>query len=179
MNNEEILAKLEELNNKINEIDSIEQSFDDAMNMIYNKCVSCGITPDSKSPSSLIDAIQNIYDSGINIEGAEINLFTFIMSNEAQNQNTLELKGFTDTPNYVCVSAVNNVWMNTLYDKRANATQVKTSAYATTQTIAYENLSTRFPIFTKDKISIVPLVSGVGDKKATAIVARFTSYNEA
>ena len=100
------------------------------------------------------------------------------MSNSAANRTVLHLDGFTDKPNYVCVSAVSNVWMNTLYDARASTTQVKTSAYATTQTIAYENLANRFPVFTKDQLTIVPLVSGVGDKKATAIVVRFTSYDE-
>lgn len=107
----------------------------------------------------------------------EFQIITWTMSNSASNLSVLNLKGFSDTPNYVSVSAVNNVWMDFIYDARASTTQVKTCAYATTQTIVYENVSTRMPVFTKDQITIVPLVSGVGDKKATAIIARITDYN--
>ena len=107
----------------------------------------------------------------------EFQIITWTMSNSASNLSVLNLKGFSDTPNYVSVSAVNNVWMDFIYDARASTTQVKTCAYATSQTIAYENVSTRMPIFTKDQITIVPLVSGVRDKKATAIIARITDYN--
>lgn len=107
----------------------------------------------------------------------EFQIITWTMSNSASNLSVLNLKGFSDTPNYVSVSAVNNVWMDFIYDARASTTQVKTCAYATNQTIVYENVSTRMPVFTKDQITIVPLVSGVGDKKATAIIARITDYN--
>ena len=89
----------------------------------------------------------------------------------------LTLSGFSDIPNYVSISAVNNVWMDMIYDARYSTSQVKYCAYSTSQTIAYENRSTRMPTFTKDKITVMNFISGVGDKKATAVIARITNYN--
>ena len=54
----------EEANNQLNsEISSMKQSFQDGVNTIYNKIVSCGVTPYNKTPTECAKAIQTIYDS--------------------------------------------------------------------------------------------------------------------
>ena len=158
------------------EQDSMKQSFQDGVDTLYNTCVSCGVTPSNKTPTAISNAIQSIYNSGNSINNAEVNVPTFTMSN-TPGITTLNLSGFNDVPNYVSISAVNNVWMDMIYDARYSTSQVKYCTYSTSQTIAYENRSARMPTFTKDKITVSSFVSGVGNKKATAIVARFTKYN--
>ena len=38
----------------------MKQSFQDGVDTLYNKCVSCGQTPNDKSPTSISNAIQSI-----------------------------------------------------------------------------------------------------------------------
>ena len=44
----------------------MKQSFQDGVDTLYNKCVSCGQTPTDKSPTSISNAIQNIYNNRYN-----------------------------------------------------------------------------------------------------------------
>ena len=48
----------------------MKQSFQDGVDTLYNKCVSCGQTPTDKSPTSISNAIQDIYNNRYN-EGYE------------------------------------------------------------------------------------------------------------
>ena len=43
------------------------QSFQTGVNTLYNKCVSCGVTPSAKTPTAISTAIQSIYNNGGNI----------------------------------------------------------------------------------------------------------------
>lgn len=52
------------------EQDSMKQSFQAGVDTLYNKCVSCGQTPTDKSPTSISNAIQDIYNNRYN-EGYE------------------------------------------------------------------------------------------------------------
>ena len=42
------------------------KSFQTGVNTLYNKCVSCGVTPADKSPTAISNAIQNVFNSGYN-----------------------------------------------------------------------------------------------------------------
>lgn len=42
------------------------KSFQDGVNTLYNKCVSCGVTPSSKTPTAVSNAIQSIYANRYN-----------------------------------------------------------------------------------------------------------------
>ena len=44
----------------------MKQSFQDGVDTLYNKCISCGQTPSSKSPTSISNAIQDIYNNRYN-----------------------------------------------------------------------------------------------------------------
>ena len=44
----------------------METSFQDGVDTLYNKCVSCGQTPTDKSPTSISNAIQDIYNNRYN-----------------------------------------------------------------------------------------------------------------
>ena len=46
------------------DLDSLQTSFQDGVNTLYNKCVSCGVTPSSKTPTAISNAIQSIYNTG-------------------------------------------------------------------------------------------------------------------
>ena len=52
------------------EQDSMKQSFQDGVNTIYNKIVSCGVTPSNKTPTGCSNGIQSIYNNRYN-EGYE------------------------------------------------------------------------------------------------------------
>ena len=43
------------------DISNIQQSFQDGVDTLYNKCVSCGWTPSNKTPTAIVEAIQGIY----------------------------------------------------------------------------------------------------------------------
>ena len=44
----------------------MKQSFQDGVDTLYNKCVSCGQTPSDKSPTAIANAIQSIYNNRYN-----------------------------------------------------------------------------------------------------------------
>ena len=52
------------------ELTEVKNSFQAGVNTLYNKCVSCGVTPSSKTPAVIANAIQVIHDNRYN-EGYE------------------------------------------------------------------------------------------------------------
>ena len=48
------------------EQDSMKQSFQDGVDTLYNKCVSCGSTPSNKTPTAISNSIQSIYNNRYN-----------------------------------------------------------------------------------------------------------------
>ena len=48
------------------ECDSIRSSFQAGVDTLYNKCVSCGSTPSSKTPTAISNSIQSIYTNRYN-----------------------------------------------------------------------------------------------------------------
>ena len=48
------------------ECDSIRSDFQAGVNTLYNKCASCGVTPSSKTPTAISNAIQSIYTNRYN-----------------------------------------------------------------------------------------------------------------
>lgn len=46
-----------------NDLSSMKSSFQDGVNTLYNKCVSCGVTPSAKTPAAISAAIANIYNN--------------------------------------------------------------------------------------------------------------------
>ena len=48
------------------ECDSIRSDFQAGVNTLYNKCVSCGVTPSSKTPTAISNSIQSIYTNRYN-----------------------------------------------------------------------------------------------------------------
>ena len=48
------------------EQDNMKQSFQDGVDTLYNKCVSCGSTPSSKTPTAISNSIQSIYTNRYN-----------------------------------------------------------------------------------------------------------------
>lgn len=55
--NDELIAKI------TTEINNLKKSFQDGVDILYNKCVSLGTTPVSKSPNDISNAIGVIYNS--------------------------------------------------------------------------------------------------------------------
>lgn len=47
-------------------ISSMETTFQGGVNTLYNQCVSCGVTPTSKSPAAIASAIVTIYNNRYN-----------------------------------------------------------------------------------------------------------------
>lgn len=77
----------EEANSQLSsEISSMKQSFQDGVNTIYNKIVSCGVTPYNKTPTECAKAIQTIYD-GRYSSGYSIGY------NEGRTQGQNDVKG--------------------------------------------------------------------------------------
>ena len=48
------------------EQESMKQSFQSGVDTLYNKCVSCGSTPSSKTPTAISNSIQSIYTNRYN-----------------------------------------------------------------------------------------------------------------
>ena len=48
------------------ECDSIRSDFQAGVDTLYNKCVSCGSTPSSKTPTAISNSIQSIYTNRYN-----------------------------------------------------------------------------------------------------------------
>lgn len=48
------------------ECDSIRSDFQAGVNTLYNKCVSCGVTPSSKTPTAIGNSIHSIYNNRYN-----------------------------------------------------------------------------------------------------------------
>lgn len=48
------------------DLSAVQQSFQDGVNTLYNKCVSCGVTPAAKTPAAIATAIQTIYTNRYN-----------------------------------------------------------------------------------------------------------------
>lgn len=44
----------------------MKSSFQDGVDVLYNKCKSCGSTPSSKTPAAISTSIQNIYTNRYN-----------------------------------------------------------------------------------------------------------------
>ena len=44
----------------------MKQSFQDGVDTLYNKCVSCGSTPSNKTPTAISNSIQSIYNNRYN-----------------------------------------------------------------------------------------------------------------
>ena len=57
-------------------LNSNVQSFQNGVDTLYNKCVSCGSTPSDKTPTALSTSIQSIYtnryNAGYNAAGGDI-----------------------------------------------------------------------------------------------------------
>ena len=57
-------------------INSNVQSFQNGVDTLYNKCVSCGSTPTAKTPAAISTAIQSIYtnryNAGYNAAGGDV-----------------------------------------------------------------------------------------------------------
>ena len=49
-----------------NSLRNLKQSFQDGVDTLYNKCVSCGSTPSSKTPTAISNSIQSIYTNRYN-----------------------------------------------------------------------------------------------------------------
>ena len=45
------------------DISSLQSSFQDGVDTLYNKCVSCGSTPSNKTPTAISNSIQSIYNN--------------------------------------------------------------------------------------------------------------------
>lgn len=52
------------------ELEQVKNSFQAGVNTLYNKCVSCGVTPANQTPAVIANAIQVIHDNRYN-EGYE------------------------------------------------------------------------------------------------------------
>ena len=52
------------------ELENVKNSFQAGVNVLYNKCVNCGVTPADKTPTVIANAIQVIHDNRYN-EGYE------------------------------------------------------------------------------------------------------------
>lgn len=48
------------------ELEDVQNSFQDGVDTLYNKCKSCGSTPSSKTPTAISNAIQSIYTNRYN-----------------------------------------------------------------------------------------------------------------
>ena len=80
------------LNDKIT---SIQSSFQAGVDTLYNKCVSCGSTPSSKTPTAINNAIQSIYTNRYNsgrTQGIRDRVYTIYNSSESStNHGNLSL----------------------------------------------------------------------------------------
>ena len=60
-------------------IASLQSSFQDGCDTLYNKCVSCGVTPSAKTPAAIAAAIQLIQSNGV-----------------TAGKNSIKVRGYTD-----------------------------------------------------------------------------------
>ena len=80
------------LNDKIT---SMQSSFQDGVDTLYNKCKSCGSTPSNKTPTAISNSIQSIYTNRYNngrTQGIRDRVYTIYNSSESStNHGNLSL----------------------------------------------------------------------------------------
>lgn len=70
------------------ELEQVKTSFQAGVNVLYNKCVNCGVTPADKTPTVIANAIQVIHDNRYN-EGYEDGQSTaIIQTRDVAGNNT-------------------------------------------------------------------------------------------
>lgn len=88
---------------------------------------------------------------------------------------TVENIGLDTSPNFICLSVNNNVWMQAIYDLLGNGDSVKVVGYATSQSFQNIPIPQVFPMIEKDSIQIACKYfdAGVGELHARMIVGTF------
>ena len=88
---------------------------------------------------------------------------------------TVENIGLDTSPNFICLSVNNNVWMQAIYDLLGNGDSVKVVGYATSQSFQNIPIPQVFPMIEKDSIQIACKYfdAGVGELHARMIVCTF------
>lgn len=108
-----------------NSLRNLKQSFQDGVNALRNKCISCGVTPSDSTPTGVSNAIQTIYNNRYN-EGYNTGQSTYTPKilegtcNATRNATSYSLNvqipaGLT----YVCAS-ITGVQDASGYDDSAN-----------------------------------------------------------
>lgn len=122
-------------------------------------------------------------DTFIPFRADEVAMFEITIPNTTEDNilvTVTDKLGFKDAPNVIFVSAANHLTIDAIYNPYKTITtdaktMVKLCAYAPTQKIEYRAVAEVFPTITKDSIAIKAkaFVSGVGDKVAHVVIARF------
>ena len=120
-------------------------------------------------------------DSVLPFRSDEVAMFEIIIPNTQDIVVTITDKlGFKDVPNVIFVSAANGLTIDAIYNPYKTITteaktKVKLCAYSPNQTIEYREVAEVFPTITKDSVTIKAkaFASGVGDKVARVVIARF------
>lgn len=122
-------------------------------------------------------------DTFIPFRADEVAMFEITIPNTTEDNilvTVTDKLGFKDAPNVIFVSAANHLTIDAIYNPYKTITtdaktMVKLCAYAPTQKIEYRAVDEVFPTITKDSIAIKAkaFVSGVGDKVAHVVIARF------
>ena len=122
-------------------------------------------------------------DTFIPFRADEVAMFEITIPNTTEDNilvTVTDKLGFKDAPNVIFVSAANHLTIDAIYNPYKTITtdaktMVKLCAYAPTQKIEYREVAEVFPTITKDSIAIKAkaFVSGVGDKVAHVVIARF------
>ena len=71
---------MDKANQLSSELAATKQSFQDGVNALRNKCISCGVTPSENTPTGIANAIQTIYEDRYNagkIAGATTAITTY------------------------------------------------------------------------------------------------------
>lgn len=122
-------------------------------------------------------------DTFIPFRADEVAMFEITIPNTTEDNilvTVTDKLGFKDAPNVIFVSAANHLTIDAIYNPYKTITtdaktMVKLCAYAPTQKIEYRAVDEVFPTITKDSIAIKAkaFVSGVGNKVAHVVIARF------
>ena len=94
------------------ECDSIRSDFQAGVNTLYNKCVSCGVTPSDRTPTAISNSIQSIYTNRYNngrtqgqndVKNNPNGYGLYTKSQYDQNYNNGYNAGYSATQNTRCV----------------------------------------------------------------------------
>lgn len=127
------------------------KSFQTGVNTLYNKCVSCGVTPADKSPTAVSNAIQSIYTNRYNEGYSAGKAAAKPTCSLVYSQAGSGIKDYTYTAPSAgtCLVTLSGVNAGTRYCQKNGANQSPTRQYDTSGRMLFEYI---VPVNARDRV---------------------------